>query len=68
MWRFFLTVFLVGIVSWVVLDAIYWGHSDFTGMFPHRRYLVIIAIAAVVAVMLWAFFWGVRKFRPKRPR
>ncbi len=68
MWRFFLTVFLVGIISWVVLDAIYWGSGDFTGLFPDRRYFVVITIAVVVALTLWAFFGGVRKLRPKPPR
>jgi hypothetical protein len=63
MWRFFLTVFLGGIMSWVVLDAIYWGSGDFTGLFPDHRYFVVITIAVVVALTLWVVFWGVRKLR-----
>ena len=64
--KFLLIVLILLIAVWILVDALYWGLSDFPALFPHSRYFELVAIVIAIAVVLWVVIYAVGRIVLKK--
>jgi len=61
-----LIILILAMDAWIVVDALYWGSSDFPSLFPHSRYVVLAAIGTALALVLWVLIYAIARIFSKK--